>query len=303
MAFAGTIKGLCWAGLLVVFAFGGRARGEEGLAIGFGDFGGELNVVSSSHPAAQVLRAAVGEGLVSLRRRSDGAPPPGRFELALADSVQVSAGFDRWSFRVRRGVTFQSGRPIGAEDVVFSLARCRDAGGVKTLKKSVSRRVKTPYDALEEWVDLEVESVPDIATTFPVDVARCPIWESSSAGVFGGDFGRGSNFVSAGRYRLVGYRPGKQYSLARIGRAEQVDVAGYAQVTLRSFTEATRGLTALREGTIALLFTEDTGVLDKAKRDETLVRMSCAGSPVLRRRDVVFSCEPSIDVAHLRVGR
>lgn len=281
----------------------GRVSAEEGLAVGFEDFGTDLNLVSSSHPAAVVLRSATSDGLISLRRRSDGAPAQGRFELAIADSVQTSAAFDRWSFRIRRGGVFHSGRPISSEDVLFSLERCRAEGGLKALKKSVSRRVKTPYDALEDWIDLEVESGRAVAESFPVELSRCPIWEASSASLFGEDFGRGSNIVGSGRYRLVGFRPGKQYVLARVGRAEQVDVAGAAALSLRSFPDPARGLTALREGTVVALFTESVGVLEKAKSDETLVAMKCGGASVIRRRDLIFSCDPSIDVAHLRVGR
>jgi len=88
-----------------------------------------------------------------------------------------------------------------------------------------------------------------------------------------------------------------------VGRVEQVDVAGSSALALRSYSDPARGLTALREGTVVALFTENAEVLNKAAGDETLVAMQCGGASVIRRRDLIFSCDPSIDVAHLRVGR
>lgn len=289
--------------LVLLFGTGSAVRADDTLALGFGAFEPGLNIPDAREPLATVLRAAVGEGLLSVRRRSDGAPPKGGFELALADSLHVSADLNRWSFRVRGGALFQSGRPVSAQDVLFSLEMCRRRGELTWLKKYVSRRVQTPYDTLEDWVDLEVESGKEVAAVLPLDLARCPVWEASSAEIFGAEFGRGANFVASGPYRVVGFRPGKQYSLARVGRPEQVDTAGVARVDLRSFSESARGLTALREGTIAVLFTEDRAVNEKAKADETLVPFLCGGASAIRRRDVIFSCEPTIDMAHLRVGR
>ncbi|MFM1848100.1 MAG: hypothetical protein RL417_1574 [Pseudomonadota bacterium] len=274
---------------------------EESVELGVEDFGPGLDVLGDTHPAATILRAGMGEGLLSLRRRSDGRPTKGQFELALADSVNVDSDFSRWSFRVRRGARFHSGRPISAEDVIFSLDRCVSQGKLTGVKKSVSRRDKTPYDALEEWVEIEIES--ENRGALPKQLADCPIWERDSAHIFGAEFGRGANLVGAGPLRLVGYKPGKQYVLQRTGRSEQAGSGGASVVIVRGFSEPARGLTALREGTLGAFFTSEPGVLAKAAGDETLVIFRCAGYDAVRRRDLTISCDPSLDVARLRAGR
>jgi ABC-type transport system substrate-binding protein len=302
--FAGLNRAVGVASLVAVLLLRGgetAADAQETVTVGVADFGEGLDVLGSPHPAALVVREAVGDTLLSLRRRSDGAPTKNQFELALADSVQVSPDFTRWSLRVRRGARFHSGRPISAEDVLFSLEQCTKNGGLRGVKKSVSRRDKTPYDALQEWVDLEVEA--DTRQALPRELARCPIWERQSALVFGRDFGQGVNFVGSGPFRVMEYRPGKQYTLARVGRSQHLEKTGASTVVVRGFHEPPRGLTALREGTLGVLFTSDPTVLGKSAKDETLVIFDCGGFKAVRRRELLISCEPSLDVARLRMGR
>jgi ABC-type transport system substrate-binding protein len=173
MVCVGLNRAFCASVLLALLGWG-ELYAEETLSIGVEQFSDKLDLLDDMHPAAVLLRAGIGEGLVSLRRRSDGAPTKGQFELAIADSVNINADFSRWSFRIRPGARFQSGRPISSEDVAFSLQRCESAGALAGVKKSVSRRSKTPYDAVDEWVDLEV--APDLRGTLARDLARCSIW-------------------------------------------------------------------------------------------------------------------------------
>lgn len=296
---------------VVTFGFGpgeGRAAPLDTLAVGFAEGSADAVLVDSAEPMAVFIRAAVGRGLVSLRRATDGQPPPAGFELALADALKVSPDYAEWSLRVRRGAKFHSGRPISASDVVFSLDRCRSRGRLPGVKKTSLRRVKTAANAVEEWVDVSFggsPSGPKQSGSYPIvaALAECSIWERESAEVFGEDFGVGANFVGAGPYRVGPFKPGRQYSLERVSRAERLEVAGPGEVLVRTFAEPSRGLTALREGTIGVLFTGDRAVRDKAAADETLVAFTCAGFSALRRRSVMLECDPGIAVAHFREVR
>jgi len=278
------------------------------MAVGFAESSPDGAIVDSAEPIAVFIRAAVGLGLLSLRRATDGRVPPGGFELALADALKVSPDYSEWSLRVRRGAKFHSGRPISASDVVFSLDRCRSRGGLQVVKKTTFRRVKTPYDAVEEWVDVTVDMPPEgpregSSTAIVAALAGCPVWERGSAEVFGDAFGIGANFVGAGVYRIGAFKAGRQYTLERVARAERIETAGAGEVTVRTFADPSRGLTALREGTIRALFTGDRAVMDKVAADETLVAYTCAGFSAARRRSVALECDPGIDVAHFREVR
>jgi hypothetical protein len=117
------------------------------------------------------------------------------------------------------------------------------------------------------------------------------------------DLGQGANVIGGGPFRISSYRPGKQYGLSRVGRSEQAGDGGASTIVVRGFSEPSRGLTALREGTIVLLFTTDAVVLGRASKDETLVVQDCGGSRAIKRRELLLSCEPSLDLARMRMGR
>jgi peptide/nickel transport system substrate-binding protein len=75
-------------------------------------------------------------------------------KMLVAESIEPDGGADRWVVRVRDGVTFHDGRPVTADDVIFSLRRIIDpkspgtgasslAGiDAKRLKKADARTVR-----------------------------------------------------------------------------------------------------------------------------------------------------------------
>ena len=49
-----------------------------------------------------------------------GAMPNGRFVYLLAEDLEMTADFNRATFRLREGITFHNGEPVTTEDVRFS---------------------------------------------------------------------------------------------------------------------------------------------------------------------------------------
>jgi peptide/nickel transport system substrate-binding protein len=60
------------------------------------------------------------------------------FELLLAESIEPEKGAETWTIRLRPGITFHNGKPVTADDVLFSLGRIVDPKDPKTGAASIS---------------------------------------------------------------------------------------------------------------------------------------------------------------------
>jgi peptide/nickel transport system substrate-binding protein len=59
------------------------------------------------------------------------------FELVLAESIEPDKKAQAWTIRLRPGVTFHNGKPVTADDVLFSLRRIIDPKDPKTGAASI----------------------------------------------------------------------------------------------------------------------------------------------------------------------
>jgi peptide/nickel transport system substrate-binding protein len=60
------------------------------------------------------------------------------FELVLAESIEPDKKAEAWTIRLRDGITFHNGKPVTADDVLFSLRRITDPEDPKTGAASIS---------------------------------------------------------------------------------------------------------------------------------------------------------------------
>ncbi|MET7466026.1 ABC transporter substrate-binding protein [Nonomuraea sp. NPDC005501] len=112
--------------LLGTAACGGGSGGGSGgtaakrtLAVGFTAEPANLDFTSTEGAAIpQALLVNVYEGLVKLDQ-------DGRIQPLLAEKTEVSPDRKTYTFTLRKNVTFTSGAPFTADDVVFSLGRVR----------------------------------------------------------------------------------------------------------------------------------------------------------------------------------
>jgi peptide/nickel transport system substrate-binding protein len=59
------------------------------------------------------------------------------FELVLAESIEPEQGAKAWTIRLKPGITFHNGKPVTADDVLFSLGRIIDPKDPKTGAASI----------------------------------------------------------------------------------------------------------------------------------------------------------------------
>jgi peptide/nickel transport system substrate-binding protein len=91
-------------------------------------------------------------------------------EMLLAESIEAGKSPDEWTVRLRDGVTFHNGKPVTADDVLFSLERIIDPKDPKTGAASISYidlKRSRKLDARTVRIQLEA---PNVA--FPDDVGQ-----------------------------------------------------------------------------------------------------------------------------------
>jgi peptide/nickel transport system substrate-binding protein len=59
------------------------------------------------------------------------------FELVLAESIEPEKGAEAWTIRLKPGITFHNGKPVTADDLLFSLGRIIDPKDPKTGAASI----------------------------------------------------------------------------------------------------------------------------------------------------------------------
>jgi ABC-type transport system substrate-binding protein len=264
-------------------------------SMGVPEVDGPLNILETQHPAAMIAREASVGGLTRLVGDEKGSSVH-QVKLMLADNYDVSADHSIWKFRVRGSARFVNGQPVLADDVRFSLERCMTLGLTPWLKQtSIEKDVK----GADELVRLNVDTADtQLLAQIPELVSRCPIVEEASSKLFGNELGIGTNLVGTGPYRIVENLRNRRIRLLKSGEA--LNGPGPSEIELRTFSDPGHGLTALRTGTLDLLFTEDPVTLDKAKKDETLSLSKCSIYNVVLRRGLSFSCAGSFDFKSLR---
>jgi hypothetical protein len=266
----------------------------EPLSLGFPLVSGKLSVLDGAQSVAYFARDAVCAFLV--RSVPVGQHGKSSMELDLADYVNYDPEAGLWSLRLRPGASFPNGRSVLASDVEFSLKRCAGKGALSGARLREMRRREA-----ELWFDFEVSSQERIAGLIE-DLSGCAIVEQQSSVVFGTELGSGTSLVSPGKWGIADYAPGNSLWLSRY--RDDGTLEG-AVLELRMFKDPNHGLTALRTGTIAALFTSDAGVLARAGSDETLTLSKCyagsrAESDVIVRKGFEFSCYPGLNPGAFR---
>ncbi|MBS1677934.1 MAG: ABC transporter substrate-binding protein [Actinobacteria bacterium] len=64
--------------------------------------------------------------------------PDGKVEPVLAESAKPSDDYRKWTVQLRKGVKFSDGRPLTAEDVVFSLDKIIKSAGWSSMYEAIS---------------------------------------------------------------------------------------------------------------------------------------------------------------------
>ncbi len=175
----------------------------------------------------------------------------GRFVPGLAESWKASQDGLVWTFNLRRNVKFHNGRPMTAEDVVYTINRIRDP------------RTRAPRAG--DFADVESVSAPDPYTAvFKLKKPYSPLIAKLSSSVWGAivprevverDGDLHTNPTGTGPFRFIGYTPQQRLVLVRNGDYWGFDETGRRlpyldRIEFVFFPDAIARTTALRTGTV-----------------------------------------------------
>lgn len=269
------------------------------LAIGVPAYNAEEKVSTGNALMHRLVRSSVSAPL--LVPKQGVSPEQALFTLVLVDSFQVDPSLTTWSYRLREGVRFSNGQSLRGADACDSLIRCgrdRPADAFTIVECEV--RTSQVGESIREWIELGFDVSLNTRTLQRgvIDfIATCPVLEARTRGIFGEDFGVGSNFLGAGEYKLAGFQLGRSYRLERFQRDRSGLTPDRQTVELLTFSSMKDALTALRVGTVGLFFNTDPEIAAVASGDETLRVAQCADAQVIFRRGYHFRCDRELSLS------
>ncbi len=180
--------------------------------------------------------------------------PDGRFIPGLAESWGTSADGLTWTFSLRRNVKFHNGRPMVAEDVVYSINRIRDP------------RTRSPWAG--NYAEVDTITAPDPHTVvFRLKKPFAPLLAKLGSSVLQGAIvarevaerdEMQTTPVGTGPFRFIGYTPQQRMTLVRSGDYWETDATGRRlpyldRIEFVFFPDAIARATAIRTGAVDLI--------------------------------------------------
>ena len=175
----------------------------------------------------------------------------GRFTPGLAESWTTAQDGLTWTFILRRNVKFHNGRPMTAEDVVYTITRIKDP------------RTRSPRAG--DFADVDSVTATDPYTVvFKLKKSFAPLLAKLSGSISAAIVpkevvespgGLNENPVGTGPFRFVGYTPQQRLTIVRNGDFWGFDETGRRlpyldRIEFVFFPDAVARATALRTGSV-----------------------------------------------------
>jgi peptide/nickel transport system substrate-binding protein len=199
----------------------------------------------------------------------------------LASKWENSADHKRWTFHLRKGVTFHNGDPVTADDVKFSLERAsgkRSTTGYAGILRTLVDRIETPAP------DRVVIVTKEPTLIIPAYLSRT----LSSEGMIVpkkyiesvGDDAFARKPIGSGPYKLLEQVTGSHIKLGAVDNHWRTGTAKYKTMVFRVVPEETTRIALLRRGEV------DIAEISR----ERVKEIQREGFPVqLRREEATFS--------------
>jgi peptide/nickel transport system substrate-binding protein len=168
----------------------------------------------------------------------DGKPHP-----ELAESWEVKPGAVEWIFNIRKGVTFNNGKTLTADDVVYSLNMHRDVGGKKTKSGAAG-----PFKAVSDVKKLSDNQVQVTLQNGDADFAY--VLTDYHVLVVPDGYNDWSKAVGTGPYLLEHFEPGVRLTGKRNPNYWKKDRAWVDAVDITVINDSQSRLNALLTGQV-----------------------------------------------------
>jgi peptide/nickel transport system substrate-binding protein len=165
-----------------------------------------------------------------------------KLEMVLAESLEAKAGkADLWTVRLKQGIEFHNGKPVTADDVIFSLRRILDPKDPKVGSASIGY---VDAKGLKKIDDRTVEIPLKFAnSTFPEDIGQY------FNGIVPMDYDP-KNPVGTGAFKYKSLSPGQQSTFVRHANYWRKGEPYADELVIIDFTDATAKVNALLGGQV-----------------------------------------------------
>jgi peptide/nickel transport system substrate-binding protein len=188
----------------------------------------------------------------------------------LAESWEASADASTWTFKLRRGVEFHSGKTLNAEDVIASINHHRGMG----TKSAAASIVKSIADVHADGPDVVVFRLDRGNADFPSilsDYHLC-IGPAKDGKI---DWTAGDG---CGPYRIDHFEPGVQTQLTRNSGYWRDDRAHFDAVRILTLLDPAARINALTTGEVDVIDRVDLKTVHRLKDSPAVVVHSVAGT-------------------------
>lgn len=190
--------------------------------------------------------------------------PDGALTPNLAVKWEPSDDLMKWSFEIRQGVTFHSGKPLTLEDIIASINVHRGTDSVSPVKAYVDPITDIAADG-DSRITISL-SAPNVDFPSIFATSRLPIVPSKDG------VADRSTFDGTGPYVLDSFEPGVRMTFTRFENHWDKDNVGFfdsAEVII--IADPAARMNALRTGQVDLINQPDLRTLELMKRDTNLV--------------------------------
>lgn len=205
----------------------------------------------------------------------------GKLKMLLAEEYTPSADARSHTVKLKSGLTFHNGKPVTADDVIFSFQRILDP---KTLAIGALALAGLKPDAIKK--------VDDLTVTFTLDKPNAIFYEplayyNNAIVPVGYDPKGASGAIGAGPWKVTSFTPGQQVEFDAFtdywGEGPYAD-----KLTMIEFADPTARLNALLGGTVDHIDSVDgsqAGVIQKTPGYKLLESQSGGWDPFTMRVD------------------
>jgi peptide/nickel transport system substrate-binding protein len=185
------------AGVLPVRAQTPKPGGKLRAGIAYGETLDNLDIATVNNPMTQVVTFALRNLLVEIDDKYKAIPE-------LAESWNVDNDAKRWSFKIRKGVTFHDGRPFTPQDALYSIQYHSNADS-----KSGARALFSTLTSVKVDGDSLVFDLSEGTADFPYVLADYHLQMVPDGHT---DFNSG---LGTGAYKLERFEPGVRANLVK----------------------------------------------------------------------------------------
>ncbi|RCV54596.1 ABC transporter substrate-binding protein [Marinitenerispora sediminis] len=250
--------------------------GASSLVIGYSEGGSVLDPAEANDLTSDTFVYAAYDQLVQPKveeRDGTAVADSGQFDPMLAESWETSDDERTWTFHLRDDVTFQSGNPLTADDVVYSFEHVRDSSSASFMYELANIE---DVEATDEHTVTLTLSQPTSLLLPLVSQYSWSIIDSETAEANGGAEWLARNTAGSGPYTIEEWDPATQ-AVLQANTDYWQGAPQLEQVTMKFISEASNRVQLLDQGSI------DAAIEIPAKDIETLQR----------NEDLAVSSEPS----------